>query len=340
MYNNGYMNDYGTTYVDTTGIMAVLGGFFAIFGIIMMIVGIVTLISQWKIYKKAGKGGWECIIPIYNFVVLLQIVELPVWYILLFLVPIANIYAIFKIYIELAHKFGKSTGFGIATVFFNIICLPILAFSKNCVYQGASTDNSYQQMNNNQVNVPNNNPNNTMNYSGSPVETPISFDQNINTSINQIPSNINDTSLNNNPQPMGFTPLPTAPQQVAAQASNNNPQELFQYNAPVEITQPEQQPSLVQQPQAFNQPVPTPNLNSQQQPMNAIQNMGEIIQPAMNNNPQPIQPVNIAPQPTMSEQPNLYGNTPQMQNFQQPLNVIPNINQTPQQTQNPNNTNM
>jgi phosphoglucosamine mutase len=42
----------------------------------------------------------------------------------------------FKIYIELAHKYGKTTGFGIATMFFSFVCLPILGFSKNCVYNG------------------------------------------------------------------------------------------------------------------------------------------------------------------------------------------------------------
>ena len=75
------------------------------------------------------------IVPIYNMIVLLEITELPLWYIVLFFIPFANIYALFKIYIELAHKFGKSTGFGVATVFFSIVCLPILAFSKTAEYK-------------------------------------------------------------------------------------------------------------------------------------------------------------------------------------------------------------
>ena len=93
---------------------------------------------MWKIYKKAGKPGWAAIVPVYNIIVLLEIAELPLWYIALFLVPFANIYAMFKIYIELAHKFGKSTGFGVASVFFSVICFPILAFNKNIVYKNAS----------------------------------------------------------------------------------------------------------------------------------------------------------------------------------------------------------
>ena len=103
--------------------------------IISLLLSILLIVSMWKIYKKAGKPGWAAIVPVYNIIVLLEIAELPLWYIVLFFIPFANIYALFKIYIELAHKFGKSTGFGVATVFFSIVCLPILAFSKTAEYK-------------------------------------------------------------------------------------------------------------------------------------------------------------------------------------------------------------
>ena len=98
--------------------------------IISLLLSILLIVSMWKIYKKAGKPGWAAIVPVYNIIVLLEIAELPLWYIALFLVPFANIYA--------AHKFGKSTGFGVASVFFSVICFPILAFNKNIVYKNAS----------------------------------------------------------------------------------------------------------------------------------------------------------------------------------------------------------
>ena len=104
--------------------------------VISLIVGILAIVSLWMIFKKAGKPGWASIVPIYNIIVLIQIVGLPLWYLVLLIIPFANIYAIFKIYIELAHKFGKSTGFGVLSVFFSEICLPILAFDKNATYKG------------------------------------------------------------------------------------------------------------------------------------------------------------------------------------------------------------
>lgn len=136
-YNYNYNYGYGYGYQEPSSSM--LGGLAAIAGvymIVMLALCVLMLVSMYKIFKKAGKKGWEAIIPVYNIIVLLQIVELPLWYIALFFVPFANIYAIFKIYIELAHKFGKSTGFGVLSVFFSVITLPILAFSKTAVYQG------------------------------------------------------------------------------------------------------------------------------------------------------------------------------------------------------------
>ena len=127
------------------------------------------------------------------------------------IVPFANIYAMFKIYIELAHKFGKSTGFGVLTVFFNVICLPILAFSKNCVYNGGNTQNNGVNMQNNQF-TPNN-----MNTFQNPVPTPAPsssaqqpfvFDQNVNTDINPIPTVQNDF---NNPAPQMNTIVEPTP---------------------------------------------------------------------------------------------------------------------------------
>lgn len=104
--------------------------------VIGSVVGILAIVSLWIIFKKAGKPGWASIVPIYDIIVFIQIAGLPIWYLVLLIIPFANIYAIFKIYIELAHKFGKSTGFGVLSVFFSGICLPILAFDKNATYKG------------------------------------------------------------------------------------------------------------------------------------------------------------------------------------------------------------
>ena len=99
--------------------------------LIALAVSIFTIVCTWKVYKKAGKQGWESIIPIYSNIVLLEIVDLPLWYIVLYFIPFANIYVAVKVYIELAHKFNKSTGFGIGLFFLPVIFIAILAFEKD-----------------------------------------------------------------------------------------------------------------------------------------------------------------------------------------------------------------
>ena len=90
---------------------------------------VLTFVSLWKIFEKAGKPGWAAIVPIYNIIVLLEIVNKPVWWIVLMLVPLVNIVVAVLVYIELAKCFGKSAGFGIGMVFLGFIFLPMLAFS-------------------------------------------------------------------------------------------------------------------------------------------------------------------------------------------------------------------
>ena len=99
------------------------------FGIIIfsVVLGLISIISNWKIFNKAGKPGWASIIPIYNYIVMIQIAKLSMIYLVLLIIPIVNIFAIFKINIAIAKKFGKSTGFGIGMTLFSIIFIPLLA---------------------------------------------------------------------------------------------------------------------------------------------------------------------------------------------------------------------
>ena len=61
------------------GFMAV-SGLIILFSLIAAAVSILIIVSLWKIFKKAGKNGWEAIIPIYNIITLLEISESPMWY--------------------------------------------------------------------------------------------------------------------------------------------------------------------------------------------------------------------------------------------------------------------
>ena len=95
----------------------------------------ITIIANWLTFQKAGKPGWACLIPIYNMVVLSQIVWGSGGTIFLLLVPFYNLYFTFRHQIALAHAYGKSTGFGVGMVFLPVLIWAI-GFDKSVSYAG------------------------------------------------------------------------------------------------------------------------------------------------------------------------------------------------------------
>jgi hypothetical protein len=115
------------------------GALVAIIGI-WLVVMLLMIVSMWKIFAKAGQPGWACIIPIYNLVVLLQIIRKPMWWILMFLIPFVNFIFFILLYVELAKAFGKDAGFAVGLIFLGIIFVPILGFgSAQYVYGEAAS---------------------------------------------------------------------------------------------------------------------------------------------------------------------------------------------------------
>lgn len=116
-----------------------LTDFFMVYGIVILIIAIISVIANWMIFKKANKPGWASIVPIYNIVVQYQIVKMNPLLILLYLIPFVNIVAAFVLTIvvsvKLAHVFGKGTLFGLGLIFLPVIFYPILAFGK-AQYEG------------------------------------------------------------------------------------------------------------------------------------------------------------------------------------------------------------
>ena len=119
---------------DSTALIAALGGFL----FMLSAIGIFLIVCQWKIYTKAGKPGWACLIPIYNIVVLLEIVRKPIWWLILMLIPVVNVVIVILIMIELAKVFGKDGGFTVGLILLPIVFYPILAFG-NAQYIGDDT---------------------------------------------------------------------------------------------------------------------------------------------------------------------------------------------------------
>ena len=96
--------------------------------VIYLVIIVLMIASIWTIFSKAGKPGWASIVPIYNLIVLLEIVGKPSWWLLLMLIPIVNIVILIIVYHNLSLSFGKDGGFTVGLILLGIIFLPILAF--------------------------------------------------------------------------------------------------------------------------------------------------------------------------------------------------------------------
>ena len=101
---------------------------------------VLLIVALWKIFEKAGKPGWAVLIPFYNFVVLLEIVKKPIWWIIWLFVPIANIVIVVWVTNLLSKSFGKNEGFTLGLLFLSVIFYPILAFG-NAKYNGLASSN-------------------------------------------------------------------------------------------------------------------------------------------------------------------------------------------------------
>ena len=129
--NSDYYVDtsYGvSTSSGLTGAVAAMGLFF---WILSMALGILKIVSLWKIFKKAGKPGWASIVPIYNIYIMCEIAEKEWWYILLLCVPFVNIYVMIVLYNGMAKKFGKGGGFVVGMILLPVVFFPMLAFGKD-----------------------------------------------------------------------------------------------------------------------------------------------------------------------------------------------------------------
>ena len=102
---------------------------------------------MWKLFQKAGRNGWEAIIPFYNSWVLVEIAGLNWWYALIII--LANVGALselglvaslvvviinFFVSYNLSKKLHKDNGFAVLMWLFSFVMIPIIGFSSKYQY--------------------------------------------------------------------------------------------------------------------------------------------------------------------------------------------------------------
>ncbi len=103
--------------------------------LLMLAFLILILTSMWKISVKAGRKGWEGIIPLYNLYTVVVIAEKPMWWIILLFIPYVNIVFSVMVWYSISKHFGKDGWFTVGIFFLPFIFLPILAFDSSITYK-------------------------------------------------------------------------------------------------------------------------------------------------------------------------------------------------------------
>ena len=136
--------------MDDSNILEALLAVAGILLIILIPIIVFMVIVKWKMFKKAGKQGWEAIIPIYSDWILVEIAGLNWWWFLLliagnisisyttgdgnsfgYIISLASLFGSFVVNYNIAKKVHKDVGFAVLLTLLPLIGYAIIAFSSN-----------------------------------------------------------------------------------------------------------------------------------------------------------------------------------------------------------------
>lgn len=105
IYSNGYnyYNTYGSSMNDALALQLVgrfLFGIILVASLISIIISVIGIVGQWKMFKKAGDEGWKSLIPFYNTYTMCKLTGVNPWWILI-VVSIGLIQMPFSIFVPI-----------------------------------------------------------------------------------------------------------------------------------------------------------------------------------------------------------------------------------------------
>jgi signal peptidase I len=74
--------------------------------LVFIILQIIHGAGTWKIYKAAGFKSWQAFVPVYNAIILMKIINRPIWWVILLFLPVVNLIMFIVIWVETLRSFG------------------------------------------------------------------------------------------------------------------------------------------------------------------------------------------------------------------------------------------
>lgn len=96
--------------------------------LIYLVLIVLNLVGAWRVFEKAGQPGWGILVPIYNVYLMCKIAGRPGYWLILFLIPIVNIFVTLFLAVDIARAFSRTAAFGFGLWILGFIFIPILGF--------------------------------------------------------------------------------------------------------------------------------------------------------------------------------------------------------------------
>lgn len=112
--------------------------------IFILILNTIHFIGTWKLYSKAGKKSWKAAVPVYNAIILMDIIKRPRWWVFLLFIPVVNIMILVVIWVETIRIFGKNSNIQTLLVLVTLgFYIMHINYSKKIKYLRKGTINHY-----------------------------------------------------------------------------------------------------------------------------------------------------------------------------------------------------
>lgn len=105
-----------------------------------------TQIGLWLLFVKAGRQGWESLIPFYREYIITQLTGRPGWWVALLLVPIINLFVGIGLYIDFARSFGRRSFLDqVGTILVPFVVFPWWGVDQQVSYWGPSATEEFKK---------------------------------------------------------------------------------------------------------------------------------------------------------------------------------------------------